>query len=392
MSILTSQTGANFFNANQFGGAEELPNDLHEFPRFLFRDEMERTANTPPPLPRVAWYVRVQWMMRHVAPHKMAAPAAAFVVLMPAAAALVLDKGPAQIPSLIPPQINVILVKSIVQVPAQVFAIAQTSAGLEERLGFGPSLANANGETQTAPTFGDRHAEANLPPADPTDPPDSPALLILRNLPENVTFTTGEPAGKGQWVIAAGGPNQLDMTLGEGFERPVAADVELVSHAGLTLGLLHLELHRSVAALAEAQPAPALQEPVSLAETETADPKEEAKDAEAKPRKRVRRAADPSKSKFARADGGYVKRIRKADRWKTKMIDAPGSGEEPSNAIAKADAPKDETAQGPIAKFFSWLKGDGNKTAPDDAPGSEVSTGSIGKAGPEENKAAMFPQ
>ena len=333
---LAHQTGA-----QQTGSIDEP----EEFPRFLCRDDAEQTANMPPPLPQVAWYVRVQWMIRRTAPRRLAALTASLVILVPAAAALVLDKGPAQI--------NVIHVKSIDQAPAQIPDTIQTTAELEARLEFGLALANL-----------DVPAQAALPPADPSVPPDAPGLLILRNLPENVTFTTGEPAGKGQWVMAAGDPNQLELTLGEGFEQPVPADVELISHAGLTLGNLHLELRRTVAAVAEAQATPEPQEPVALAEAEKAEPKVEANEAEAQPRKHVRRASARSKSKISRAEGGYIKRLKKPDRWKTETVEAADSAENQKNTETGSVKTEDPTGQGPIAKFFSWLKPGDTQIAP----------------------------
>ncbi len=345
MSGLVIQTnayqGATIFSAHQSAELDELT----DFPRFLCRDDAEPMTNMPPPLPHAPWHVRVQWMMRRVAPRRMAALAAALVVLVPAAAALVLDAAPAQI--------NVIQVKSIDQAPAQVPDTLQTAAELEARLEFGLALANL-----------DVPAQAALPPADPSVPPDAPGLLILRNLPENVTFTTGAPSGKGEWVMAAGDPNQLDKTLGEGSDQPVAADVELISHAGLTLGNLHLELRRNVAAVAEAQATPEPQEPVALAEAEKAEPKVEANEAEAQPRKHVRRASARSKSKIARADGGYIKRLKKPDRWKTETVEAADSAGNQKNTDAGAVKTEDETAKGPVAKFFSWLKPGGTQTAP----------------------------
>jgi hypothetical protein len=199
-------------------------------------------------------------------------------------------------------------------------------------------------------------------------------MLILRNLPENVTFTSGERTGKGEWVMAAGDPNQLDQLetkLGEGFDQPVAADVELVSQAGLTLGLLHLELRRSAGAEAEAQATPAPQEPVTLAGMEKAEPKEEARDvvkaAEAKPRKRVRRAIAGAKQKVARADGVYIKRIKRIDRWKTETVDTTNLAGSQNSTDASPVKPEDETADGPISKFFTWIAGGGNSTAPANA-------------------------
>lgn len=372
MSGVAYQTGAHISGVHQSSDFGELS----EFPRFLCREEGERTANMPPPLPRVAWYVRVNWIMSRAAPRRMAALAAALVVLVPAAAALVMDAGP--------PQINVIQVKSIDQSPAYVSRALQTPADLEVRLGYGTKLANMYVPAEDTQTLeannGERYAATGLLPSNLSGPPDSPAMLILRNLPENATFTTGEPAGKGEWVMAAGDPNQLDMTLGEGFDQPVTADVEIISHAGLTLGLLHLELRRNVAAVAEAQVDPAPQEPVSLAEAEKAEPKDEANEAEAKPRRRARRASARSKSKFARADGGYIKRIKKGDHWKTETVEAADSAGNQKSTDAGADKSEDETAKGPISKFFSWITGGGTSTAPADG------------VDPEDNKAAMFPQ
>ncbi len=365
--------------------------ELNEFPRFLGREEAEHSANMPPPLPRVAWYVRVHWMMRRVAPRRMAALAAALVVLVPAAAALVLDTGPATGPAQIP-KISVIQVKSIDQSPVpvevQVPDSLQTAAQLEARLGYGINLAISNSGIQPGQSFEDQHAEAIKPPADPADPQDTPALLILRNLPENVSFTTGVPGGKGAWVMAAGDPNQLEMALGEGFDQPVSADVETISHAGLTLGLLHLELRRNVAAVAEAQAAPAPQETMSIAESEKsetehsdlkqAEPQGEVKEAQMTPRKRVRRATAHSKSKVARADGGDIKRSKQASQWKTKTLEAGDDDKKSENQPESIVATEDDTAKGPIAKFFSWIASGGKGTAPGEAF--------------DETKATLFPQ
>ena len=375
MSGVAYQTGTHHSGAHTSGnGASGNWDEFSEFPRFLGRDGAERTANMPPPLPRAAWYMRVHWMIRRTAPRRLAALAAALVVLVPAATALVIDTGPLQL--------NVIQVTSIEQPKTNVADDLESLAALEARLRYGTNLALINDPARFAQTLeqsvSDQYAEATLPPTDPVEPSDTPALLILRNLPENVTFTSGERSGKGEWVMAAGDPNQLDMTLGEGFDDPVAADVELVSHAGLTLGLLHLELRRNVAAIAEAQAATAPPGPVSLSDAEKAEPKSEVTEPKAKPRKRALRATTRRNPKFARADGGYIKRIKKPDRWKTETVEASDGAGNQNNADAATEAPVDETAKGPISKFFSWIAGGGTSTAPGNAT--------------DETKATLFPQ
>jgi hypothetical protein len=159
--------------------------------------------------------------------------------------------------------------------------------------------------------------------------------------------------------------------LGEGFDEPVAAEVEMISRSGLALGSFRLELRKGNVA-AQAGPEPA-QKTASVTEPEKA---------EAKPPKRNRHAKRVHRSyKIAGVDRERKKRIRRAqDAWKANNASSADTddGKDNSNAAANGNS-DDAEPSGPIAKFFSWFKG---STSPSPAADDVA----------EDSKFGMFPQ
>jgi hypothetical protein len=259
-------------------------------------------------------------------------------------------------------------------------------ATLEARLGYAQNLAGA-----TQPDISQNLAAA--PSAHTQDTPgeraDPVALLILRNLPESVTFSSGSPVGKGAWAMAAGDPNQLTMTLGDGFDKPVNADVEMISHAGLPLGTIRLALRKDGAAPATAEIPPETQ--AAMTEADDAEP--------ARPGKRTRHVHTHNLDKIADAKTGHKKRVKRVahpvksqttdkaagkttGKGNAQTTDTPDETDDkdPPDTIAKTDTP--EKKPGPLTKLFSWLKGG--------AAGSGTATEP--SADTRNPASAMFPQ
>jgi hypothetical protein len=350
------------------------------FPRFLHREETGhnatgRAATEPPPLPRQTMLDTLLgrlWAHWHqlspIIPHRVAGLAVALVVVVPAAAALVADRGWRQAD---PPQI-----KSTVEAHDEIAQALQIVEVFEARLGYAGNLASVQQEkTATLPPETsnlNQLADAASPLRQAAVVPDSVGLLILRGLPEGVTFTTGGPAGDGAWAMPPGSPDHPVTVLGGGLDTPVTSDVDMISHAGLVLGSFRLELHKpveAVAALVAADPevtaveAAGLQAPKTVTETT---------DAAAKPVKRRRhghaQANAGARSKIAQADGGQKKRVRRTrdqarDQLKSKPSDAAEAGEQTKDAVANTGG--DEKQPGLFTKFFAWLKsGQNSDTKP----------------------------
>ena len=318
--------------------------ETNALPRFLSRDDgllcrVSGTSGTtlqPPPLPRAPWPVRVR---------RLATLALALVVVVPAAMALVAEGGR--------PKINPSQPESGAEARDQVTDALQIVAQLEARLGYAGNLAGTYQEAaasgQPGPNRRDQRAEATVSPTPSSEAPDPVGLLILRNLPESVTFSAGGPVGKGAWAMPAGDPNQLVMTLGDGFDKPVTADVEMISQAGLTLGSLRLELRKDGEAAAVAKTVAAPLETGSIASTG---------DDEDKPAKRTRRVRTRNHDTVAHAEGTHKKRVKRvAIPAKVKVPEAADGDDDKDNSNA-AKVEVEQKKPGPLTKFFSWLKGE----------------------------------
>lgn len=152
-------------------------------------------------------------------------------------------------------------------------------------------------------------------------PSNRVGLFILRNLPSEATFLAGAPAGDGAWAIPSGDTESINTALGEGFDLPVDADVEMISLAGQPLGNLRLQLVKLD-----------LDQIAATPDTET--PKAN--------RKKKRRH-------YARA------------RKKQPAVAATDDAYRPANApkqtpLAVGTAPKaDDKEEGVLSKFVDWL-------------------------------------
>lgn len=205
-------------------------------------------------------------------------------------------------------------------------------SAFEARVGYAPNLAEHLQEPEP-----DELTTAALPEVSEWAMSSSVGLLVLRNLPEKVTFLSGAPAGKGAWAIPSGDPDQLVMTLGEGFDKPVLADVDMVSRAGLPLGTLRLQLLK-----------PGLEQ--IAAAPDVAAPEEAEKPKTVKKKKRRRRVRVRKAQTLTAAAGqppSYVSSKPNAANRK------PGA----NPPVQAANAPAAEEEPGPLTSFFSWLAG-----------------------------------
>ncbi len=322
-----------------------------DWPLFLTRYDTDGALNQPPPLPHgpvMAQAIRI-WSETS----KLRLCAVLFV-FAGGAAALAATAGWPKEAGLSPPRIEIVRTKAAEVVPA----IAQ----IESRLSFSGRLPSHLQDTASASELAT--AMTNDPVDDAVietvaaDVADPVALLILRNLPENATFATGAPAGKGEWVMAAGDGDidQLATILGVEFEQPVMADVEMMSRSGLSLGTLRLQLQKDTEEkMAEAVSTPqvaAFATEVEKPEVKPAKPDVRSKDVQ------VRKA-----QKVARAEARAKRRAKRImDAWKVKKPE-PTSDEETDTGTAAAQADDEaEEKKGPISKLFTWLKGDTAKT------------------------------
>jgi hypothetical protein len=324
---------------------EHLPVEGDRFPRFLEREErapQPLILEGPPPLPASgadlgssinALVSAVRPKLAEIAP-LLTPTAGAIVVMLAASVALLTAKGHS------PKADESTAASDAVTKPRDVAkdiadAVAVVAA-FEARVGYAAHLGahlTDTAEIRNALAF------ATTPVADSIgwEMSDAVALLVLRKLPPNVTFLAGAPAGDGAWAIPSDDSDTLAMSLGEGFDRPVRADVEKVSRAGLSLGTLHLKLVKPAGdKIATASPA----DPAS---PEFSSPKP------AKKKRRIRRvymsAEDPS----------FVSdRPRPSDAYRPRAIQRPRA--------RASEAGKEQ--QGLFSKFFAWLKS-GQKNASD---------------------------
>ena len=330
--------------------------ETNEMPRFLSHGETDSSRPRPPPLPRARWPVRVR---------RLATLAAAFVIVVPAAVALVADGGGR--PSL-PPQ-----AEAGAGARDQVSEALRIVDALEARLGYArhlPVYQDAAAAGPSGASGGHSRPEASPPETPAFAAADTVALLILRNLPDSVTFSAGSPVGKGAWAMPAGDPNQLVMTLGEGFDTPVTTDVEMISQAGLTIGSLRLTLRKDgaadVAAKATAAPNPDVTGSIG-----------ESDDGEDKPVKRTRHARVRHHDTTAHAEPELPRKRRVKRVATSAKVKVPEAAEDTDSAEVVALPENAGPKPGLISKLFGWLKPGTNKSAEDDTSGS---------------KAAMFPQ
>jgi hypothetical protein len=233
----------------------------------------------------------------------------------------------------------------------------------EARAGFASKLIALRQET----TVASESAEAPLktgsvPPGEPADPM---ALIIVRHLPEAVTFAAGSAAGPGAWAIPAADLEATGAAFGDGLDQPAAIDVEIFSQAGLPLLSLCMELRKEGAAqstlalLDAAVPVAVIETPVADAAVEDATPKKRARPAH------VRNATKTARAKNGNSVNGHVehtelqrsKRVRRtrdvAQDASDDDVNAPQTAE--SFAANAGDEPPKKP--GLLTNFFAWLKG-----------------------------------
>ena len=194
------------------------------------------------------------------------------------------------------------------------------------------------------------------------------ALMVLRNLPANTALREGAAAGDGTWAIPVTGMDALPGALGEGFDGPVAVDVEMVSQAGVTLRTMHVTLQKdAAAAIAEAAPGEAMLSTGSITSDmpdASAQSQEIQKEKPAKRRHQARRRAI-STSDVASDEKRPRRGARNADAWSASI---PRGNARAQVARTRAMAvgaqnAEEEAKPGLIAKFVGWFKGSSSDAA-----------------------------
>jgi len=200
------------------------------------------------------------------------------------------------------------------------------------------------------------------------DPEESVALMVLHNLPANATLREGAGAGDGAWAVPATGMDALTGALGEGFESPVAVDIEMVSQAGVTLRTVHITLQKDAAAtVAEAAPGEAMLSTGSITSDgpdTSAQSQEVQKEKPAKRRQQARKRA-MSKSDVASDERSPRRGTRNAEGWSASTT-RDNSRAHVSRARAMAVGAQngeEEDKPGLIAKFVGWFQGSSSSAA-----------------------------
>ena len=101
-----------------------------------------------------------------------------------------------------------------------------------------PVTTNAKSEAQTqvqASSVEDVMAAAPLP---------SLAVIIFRNLPEGSALSAGVRLSATSWAVAEGDLNTIAITLAGAADKPVMAELEVISPSGFSSGILHVEIRR----------------------------------------------------------------------------------------------------------------------------------------------------
>ncbi len=256
-------------------------------------------------------------------------------------------------------------------------------AELEARLAFGVSFGdhldsadairavpeNAASALAAAMASGrEGDASSDAPQGTAGDQEDPVALMVLRDLPANAILREGAGAGDGTWAVAAASMDALTGALGEGFDSPVAVDIEMVSQAGVTLRTMHVTLQKdAAAAVAEAAPGEAMLSTGSITSdaTDTSAQSQEVQDEKpAKRRHQVRRRAMP-KSDVASDEKRLRRGARSAEGWNASTTrDNSRAQVARARAMAVGAQNGDEEAKpGLIAKFVGWFKGSSSSAA-----------------------------
>ncbi len=200
------------------------------------------------------------------------------------------------------------------------------------------------------------------------DREESVALMVLHNLPANATLREGAGAGDGAWAVPATGMDALTGALGEGFDSPVAVEIEMVSQAGVTLRTMHVTLQKdAAAAVAEAAPGEAMLSTGSITSDvpdTSAQSQEVQKEKPAKRRYQARRRAI-SKGDVASDEKRLRRGARTADAWRASTT-RDNSRAQVARARAMAVGAQngeEEAKPGLIANFVGWFKGSSSDAA-----------------------------
>jgi hypothetical protein len=200
------------------------------------------------------------------------------------------------------------------------------------------------------------------------DEEESVALMVLHNLPANAALREGAAAGDGAWAIPVTGMDALTGALREGFDNPVAVDIEMVSQAGVTLRTIHVTLQKDVAAaVAEAAPGEAMLSTGSIMSDmpdASAQSQEIQTEKPAKRRHQARRRAI-STSDVASDEKRPRRGARNADAWSasTPRDNARAQVARTRAMAVGAQNAEEEAKPGLVAKFVGWFSGSSSNAA-----------------------------
>lgn len=194
---------------------------------------------------------------------------------------------------------------------------------------------------------------------DETAQPEPASLLLVRNIPQGVTFQDGIAAGIGVWAIGAQTPEELVAAVKDAPSEPVAAEVEQINGAGVTLSTRTLTLQPKAPSVPLAAVEPSQQETVT-AEEVAARAKPQLRKQVAHVRKKVAVVEEAAEEPPPRPK--VKKRKRRGDDA-YRPARSPPPEQAPADDVAEAQDDK----PGPIAKFFTWLKGGNAKPGEDEA-------------------------
>lgn len=323
----------------QFADQASHADEPAAFPLFLSRDE-QVTAIKPPPLTAETMLLRF-YKLTGVTPAVFTKAVLGCVAALPPVIALVTTSSS---PTIAPPSRHLAeMTRNDVAEALQVVELFEARAGFAGRL----TMLRQDPAVQLDKSQSTTSASATVA-ADPV-PPDPVALVIVRNLPQTVSFSSGQSAGPGAWAIAAADLGLSGAAFGDGLDAPVAIDVEMISQAGVLLAELCMELRQ------DGMPP----SPLSLLGAEIAAPvAQAAPDDEALPKKPTRHARTHPRTTIAHADTGAKKHVRRT----REIVKAPADDdatEQTAESVANADAGA-QNKPGMVKKFFTWLKGNKN--------------------------------
>lgn len=179
------------------------------------------------------------------------------------------------------------------------------------------------------------------------------SLLLVRNLPEGTAFAEGVAAGLGVWAVGGQDAKEILAIVAKAPAQPVTADVDLIAASGATLSSQKIDI-----------PAADTTPPVPVAAVSPLTVQEASVTAESSPLKPVKRHHRPRARTFAHAtasadanDDGLAPKLK---RKKRSVDDAYRNPKPAAPQVKTAQRDSEsikEEPQGPIAKFFAWLKG-----------------------------------